>query len=118
MSFFSIEFYSCLTAPYLDWTYGLFGEILPGKVEFLEYFFTGIHYKSIYKFKKQTQRMFIILADFRKFLCSYVVLQCKKAFNLVSVYLKGCKVLLGKNDWASRLFYRVSRSQGIAFCSI
>jgi len=55
--------------------------------------------------------------DFRIFLCSYVVSQCKKTpFNLLSVYHKGCKALLEKNGWASTLFYRVLKIQGIALC--
>jgi len=43
--------------------YGLLEEILPGKVECLEYFLTGSHRKNTSRFKKQTQKTFIILIE-------------------------------------------------------
>lgn len=67
-------------------------------------------------FKKQVEKIFIILTDLGKLLYSYVVSQYRKVFNLLSVPL-GLPNAFRKTT-SGPLDCFILRSQGIALCGI
>lgn len=72
--------------------------------------------KAFIDFKKQAQKILIILTDLGKLLYSYVVSQYKKVFNLVSVP-QGLPNALRKTT-SGPLDCFILRSQGIELCGI
>lgn len=61
--------------------------------------------KAFIEFKKQTQKIFIILTVLGKLLYSYVVSQYKNTFNLASLPQGLPSAFRKKTIWTIRLFY-------------
>lgn len=72
--------------------------------------------KAFIEFKKQTQKIFIILTVLGKLLYSYVVSQYKNTFNLASLP-QGLPSAFRKKP-SGPLDCFIVRSQGIALCGI
>lgn len=72
--------------------------------------------RAFIDFKKQIQKICIILTDLGKLLYSYVVSQYKKTFNLVSVPQGLPNAFRKKTSGPLDCF--IARSQGIALCGI